>query len=181
MSNYIDRPHNEKELHEFLDGERIAQPYMDKEYPLLGYTIIDRYGNKKRDLIVSKNGDQYKFEEKFRQKDYGDFLVELIQCMIIYDRGWFYTTKADYISYVICNERWIPQKIYLVDFPEFKDWLFKYLAKKKSVKSRISPKGIGLTFNIAIPWVDIPREICQIYLTECRAPWNRNRQYSLSL
>ena len=149
---------NQEEIDQFVEGEKLAQGYMDIEYHLRGYQIINRNGNRARDLLIAIDGQEYKVEEKFRSSDYGDFLVEILQCMITKEVGWFYKTKADILAYVICKD-WKPYHFYLVDWRKFPQWFNGYLLQNKSPKCRISSRGIGLTLNLAISWGSIPDNI----------------------
>ena len=90
MNNY----RNQEDINKFVAGEKIAQAWMNKEYPLLGYDIKDRKGQRGYDLILCKDEKLYKTEEKFRTIDYGDFLVEIFQCMIKQEWGWLYKTEV---------------------------------------------------------------------------------------
>jgi len=170
---------NREEVLTFVDGERIARQYMNIEYELLDMKIIHRNDNKERDLVLEYKSNQYKTEEKFRDGDWRDLLVEILQCIITQEPGWFYTTKADLVSYVMCNSKWIPQRFYLVRWPEFKNWLYEYLSKNKFPKAIISPRGLGLTLNLSINWIDIPPDLFKEHLASCReAPWNKQKDFS---
>jgi len=139
--------------------ETNIQPYMDVWYRDHGFKITNRKGNFERDLVlVDKQNKPLDVEEKYRSKDWGDLLVELTQDMVKNSPGWFYTEKPDILSYIIHNNIH-PAIIYWIWFEKFRDWMFKYLASVGQANIVISPKGIGLTLNIAIPWKLIPEGI----------------------
>lgn len=143
------------------DKEKIAQSYMDKWYRSFGYVIVNRTGTKQRDLILMKNNVEIRVEEKFREKDYGDLLIEIIQDVVSNNPGWFYSETFDRLSYVTVDNNYKPVQIYWIKFVKFKSWLFDYLTKKKRAEVVFSPLGYGLTMNLPISWQSIPKEYYQ--------------------
>ena len=139
-----------------------AQGIMNSWYQSHGFEIVSREGTRKQDLILARAGIQYKVEEKYREKDYGDFLVEIIQDAISNNPGWFYSESFDRMSYVIlCGYK--PKIIYWIHWGNFKEWFFNYLSNNKRQTAVISPAGYGLTINISVPWGVIPTTVVKRY------------------
>ena len=138
----------------FVEFEEKNQIYMDQYYETCGYKIIDRNGNKGRDLELSKDGIIIKVEEKYRTEDWGDFAIELIQDLTTNNAGWFFYTTADYINYIIVEDK--PVALYTVAWKKFKDYFLKDV---KRFNCFISRKGYGITLNAEIKWKYIPNNI----------------------
>lgn len=137
-----------------------AQGVMDAWYIQYGFEIVNRDGNKKRDLVLARDGKQIRIEEKYREKDYGDLLIELVQDLVSNNPGWLYAESMDRLCYVILDG-YRPKTIYWIDWIKFKDWLFTYLSINKIQKAIISPAGYGLTLNLSIAWDKIPGDLCK--------------------
>jgi len=147
------------------DLEFKAQGRMDYWYQSNGFEIISREGTRKRDLVLARDGNRIRVEEKYRTGNYRDLLVEIEQDLVTRDPGWFYSEDMDRLSYVILDEfqRHKPEHVYWVNWPRFKDWLFHYLKDNKKQTAIISPAGYGLTLNLAIPWAAIPDSLWSKY------------------
>lgn len=152
-------PNNRAEFADNAQMEYRAQGIMDNWYMKNGFEIVSREGTRERDLILSMNGNHLKIEEKYRRKDYGDFLIELIQDIPSNSPGWFYTENPDRLVYIIVDNEEKPVSIYWVKFRDFKTWICEYLETYKIQKAVISPAGWGLTMNLAIPWRCIDKEL----------------------
>jgi hypothetical protein len=143
---------------EFVAFEEANQSVMNDFYTSgMKWEIVNRVGDKGRDLVIKrKDRGEEKVEEKYREGDFGDFLIEVVQDLVSENRGWFYTTKADIISYIICKNK-IPTSVYFVHWKNFKDW---YLTTGYKNYRRqfliISDRGYGVTLNIGIKWKTIP-------------------------
>ena len=151
----------QEDVDELVQGEKLAQKHATEFYKSLGWQV-DRLGAcVGYDCILSKDGRRLKIEEKFRQKDYNDFLVELIQAAETGQLGWHYHTQADRLLYVICGEDWTPTKFYIVLWKRFKVWFVQYQLKNKVtwIKSLV---GIGISYNISIPWRNIPSNLWEL-------------------
>ena len=135
----------------FVEFEEKNQPEMDKFYISSGYKIESRKGDKGRDLELSKDNITKKYEEKYRDTDWGDFAIELVQDLETSNLGWFFYTEADYINYIIVKDK--PTTIYVVDWKKFKEYFLKDI---KRFKCFVSRKGFGITLNAEIRWEDIP-------------------------
>lgn len=126
---------------------------MDEFYTKSGFVVVDRKGNKKRDLEIIVNEKRLKIEEKYREFDYGDFAIELIQDMNTNNSGWFFYTQADFIAYIIAEDK--PIRVYYINWNKFKEYFLKNINRFKCFISR---KGWGVTLNAEIKWKDIPQE-----------------------
>ena len=122
---------NQLEVDASVAGEKIAQGYMDKIYIKQGFTIDRSKACPAFDCQLTKGLKTHKVEEKFRQDDFGDFGVEIFQCIIKPQLGWYYHVDAEYINYVICDQ-WEPRYGYWVRWAKFKEWMVDHLAHNKS-------------------------------------------------
>jgi len=61
-------------------------------------------------ILTLKDGKEITIDEKKRRKEYGDILLELWSNLEKRKLGWLYTTKCDYIVYIIIPSN----KIYLL-------------------------------------------------------------------
>ena len=148
---------NQLEVNEFVAGEKIAQGHMDKIYGDLGLITDRSKACQAFDCQITKEQKTYKIEEKFRQDDYGDFGVELFQCVMEPQLGWYYHVDADYINYVICDH-WEPRYGYWVRWRTFKKWMINHLTYNKKPEVFVSPLGIGLSLNVAFTWALLTAE-----------------------
>jgi len=146
----------EKEKQEFFDFERYAQHIIDRYYTSKNHKVDRSSACKLYDCIID---DTSKVEEKIRQDEYNDILVELIQDMVRNSPGWFFETGCDYLHYVFMNNTGISRFIRL-DWAKFKSWcLTDYFIANKHPHCIISPRGWGLTVNFSIPIKYIPKSI----------------------
>lgn len=134
--------------------EKESQEFMDLFYKSKEWAFDRSKHCKEYDLII--NGCEV--EEKFRYCDYNDFLIEIIQDMITFNKGWYYYTTAKRIFYVINDS-----KLYSVNWPEFKNWFKSEYKNIKELQAKVSIKGWGLTINISINWDYIPKEYYKIF------------------
>lgn len=89
-------------------------------------------------------------DEKARQKEYNDFLVEIMQDIETGRLGWFYGEK-DFILYGswIDIEAIDPSSLYLISSKDLR----KYICTiDGSVKTRLSKLGWGNTWNLSLEW-----------------------------
>ena len=147
---------NREEVNKYFEFEKSMNPYMDKYYKNLGFSI-DWDGNKEYDCILHKeNKSPVKVELKYRKKIYNDILVEVMQDMKTNHPGWLYTSNSRYLHYVICTKK--PEYYYSLKFKLFKKWLFEHIKSNKA-SFIISKKGWGLTLNMPISVFEIPDNI----------------------
>lgn len=133
---------------ELFQFEKEKQPLFDEFYRSKGWEFKRIVGikNKDYDVLVKIGEEWVGVEEKFRGEEYLDLLVELIQDTETNDPGWLYTTKAKYLFYGVGN------KIYGMYIDRLREFVELYKDKFNVI---ISPKGWGITKNIAIPWPTI--------------------------
>ena len=151
--------------------ERNNQPHADNYYESRAW-VIDRKHHTEASYDLDL--DSVPTEEKFREGDFGDLLVEMIQCMVDIGNltpkalGWFYTEKFDRLHYFTgCDPegKRPPKKLYVIaNWPAFKKWLYLYLAQAGQVMCVFSPKGYGLTMNIPIKWYLIDDKVEELEL-----------------
>ncbi len=146
----------EKEKQEFFNFEHYAQKILDDYYTSRNHAVDRTTACKLYDCIIDS---QYKVEEKIRQEEHNDVLIEVIQDLVTYSPGWFYETGCDYLHYVFMNNTRIGRFLRL-NWIKLKDWcLSDYFINNKHPYSVISPKGWGVTVNFSIPIKDIPKYI----------------------
>jgi hypothetical protein len=104
------------------------------------------------DFEFEINGKKFFAEEKFREKDYGDFLIEIMQDAAKGNKGWYYTTSAYFLFYIVGNN-----KVYIINWHKFKEW-FKENYKNIKLRTACSCQGYGLSINVSINWEDIPKQ-----------------------
>lgn len=106
------------------------------------------------DVKLEVFAGQYKLvDEKVLTSEWDDCLVEIIQDMRIKSWGWLFGDK-DWVLYgswaVLDAER--PSSLYLVKMPELRNYIFSL---KGIIKTAISHKGWGITWNIILEWSDL--------------------------
>jgi hypothetical protein len=156
------RNYNREDVQVFVAGEKAAQGYMNGYYESQGLDIDRSIACKQYDLTVTYSDKTKMIEEKFRDTNYGDLLIEMFQCIEFVELGWFYHTTADYLNYVICNTDWKPYRLYSIKWNNFKPWLFGYLKMHPRPFTVLSPKGIGLSLNFSIRWTEIPDNLYKL-------------------
>jgi hypothetical protein len=145
----------EQEKREYFKFERDSQRIIDEYYVGRGHTVDRSTSCMSYDCILD---GKYKVEEKIRQIERSDILVEFIQDAVTYAPGWFYETKCDYLHYVFMNDTGgAISRFVRLNWGKFKYWcLTEYLKKNKHPYSVISDKGWGITVNFSIPINAIP-------------------------
>jgi len=139
---------SKEELFQFSNEK---EKFFDSYYKKKGWPCKRIRGpeNKKYNCLVEIDGKKWKFEEKARAEDYGDFLVELIQDIETKSPGWLYYCEADYILYST------PGCFYAINFHKLKKFMKRH-GHKYPIK--VSEKGWGKTTNAAVPWDDLMAE-----------------------
>lgn len=157
---------NQLEINQSVSGEKLARGYMLAYYAGYGLKVINTNGTREQDIICLgvSTGRRYRVEEKYRRGDFGDFLIELFQDMNALDLGWYFKTRADLLAYIVCDSAWIPQRSYIVRFAKFKVWWMDYMAKHTHPAAIVSSKGIGVSLNLSVSWLCVPREIYETHL-----------------
>jgi len=98
-------------------------------------------------------GDYKLVDEKARDGEYGDCLVELIQDLKTGKLGWFFG-KKDWILYGSWNDisETYPNSLYLVKMPQLREYVYGLRSVLRTV---ISHKGWGITWNISLSWEEL--------------------------
>lgn len=144
---------------ELIDFERRMQEQMNAFYKSKGFTIDRSQANTEFDVILDYGANDQKrdsyVEEKFRhfnrlENVYDDQLIEIVQDIKTGNLGWYYTTRADSIFYIICVAN-KPRYMYKLNLLEFKNWFISWLENQGYVRCAISTKGWGITLNIIVP------------------------------
>lgn len=148
----------EQEKKQYFQFERDSQRIIDQYYMLRGHTVDRSTSCVSYDCILD---GKYKVEEKIRQTERQDILVEFIQDAVTYAPGWFYETKCDYLHYVFMNEAdGSVSRFVRLNWSKFKNWcLSDFLKNNLHPYSVISAKGWGLTINFSIPINSIPSNV----------------------
>ena len=123
-------------------------------YELFGYEVVedifDDVKTNDYDVIVKdRAGKLYKVDEKARQRDYDDLLVEVMQCLRAGRIGWLYK-PIDMIFYASWTEpEGAPSSAYLVDLSRLKEFVIE---NYEELPEFFSTKGYGLTLNKRTSW-----------------------------
>ena len=98
-------------------------------------------------------GDYKKVDEKAIIGDWDNCLIEIIQDIKTLNKGWFFGDK-DWTLYG--NWKTIednnPFNLHLIKMKELKEYVFSL---DGIIKTAISHKGWGITWNIALEWDDL--------------------------
>lgn len=102
----------------------------------------------------------FEWETKTRKKDYGDILIETISVRETNKLGWFFTSKADILAYLVIFQGKLTKGFLIFLDKARKKFTKKYLYENYSKSIRIA-NSEGLkrnwsTENIAIPYKDFP-------------------------
>lgn len=137
-----------KTKEEFFEFEKKKRRFFDAYYRKKNWPFQRIVGseNKRYNCLVEIGGKKWKFEEKARSEEYGDFLVELVQDTETKSPGWLYYCEADYILYST------PNYFYAINFRKLKKFMEHHGG---NYPLRVSTKGWGKTTNAAIPWKDL--------------------------
>ena len=154
-----------------FDFEAEMDKYMRYYYDICGYTYDwdnsrnNFKGDRKKDTVLYYKGEKKLVEHKYRRKDYGDILVEIVQDLKTNESGWLYECGADVLHYVICNEvegNMMPIYFYDIRFELFKNWIFGWLTQNKG-NYVTSTGGWGITLNLSFPVNIIPNNLIKKY------------------
>lgn len=147
---------SQQETRQFFNFERkkhtdfFLRYYRERNWIVLEDNINS---NQKNDWDVRLEvfaGQYVLVDEKARNGEYGDFLMEIMQDMNSGSLGWFFS-KKDWILYGSWNdpESAYPTSLYLVKSKELKD----YIATLDGfIKTCISKTGWGNTWCIVLNW-----------------------------
>lgn len=105
------------------------------------------------DMEVKKDDKIIRIDEKARQKEYDDFLVEVLQCLKTGKIGWLYKPKDIYFyASWIDLESPEPNSAYWINSHRLIDFVVENF---DDLESAISEKGYGLTYNKKAKWDDL--------------------------
>lgn len=134
---------SKQEWDEFREFEAKKHKWFLYQYPKLGMRVIEDTSDQKLawDVVVDYKGKVLKIDEKARQKDYGDILVEDQQDVDTSNKGWLHS-EIDGIFYA----SWVnpldkePSSAYMINLKEFR---ILYEDIKHTMKENVSTKGFG--------------------------------------
>lgn len=130
-------------------------------YAKLNYTVVKDYIDASHamdhDVLVktyTRDGLS-KIDEKARDGDYDDLLVEVLQCMKTGKVGWIYH-QIDLLFYASWRDPGTkePTSAYLVDFRQLRDFVTD-AGNFRQLETVISTKGYGVTLNKKVAWLDL--------------------------
>lgn len=109
------------------------------------------------DVEIKKDDKILRVDEKARQREYDDFLVEVFQCLKTGKIGWLYKPKDIYFyaSWEIMSGSTAidpPNSAYWINSHRLIDFVVENFDDLESV---ISEKGYGLTYNKKAKWDDL--------------------------
>ncbi len=146
-----------KEWEEFLVWEKQKhQDFFLPYYQKNSIEVLQDFGGKgykSYDVLIKKDGIPLKIDEKARQKNYDDLLVEVFQCLKTGKIGWLYN-PINYYFYAMWQDKnsELPESAYMVDAKK----LIQFVADNfDKLPSRISEKGYGMTYNKIAKWPDL--------------------------
>ena len=127
-------------------------------YQKQGIEVLeDKIGRGKYDWDVKlklSDGRIITVDEKVRTREWGDFLVEIIQDLKTGNIGWLYKKKDFYFYASWDNEDNIePSSFYIIDAHRLVDFIVDNWDKLQ--KQKISKKGYGVTLNVVVLWEDL--------------------------
>ena len=147
METFADFASFEKQKHE----EFFLPYYRDRGWEILQ----DNLGrNTDWDVKLLVNGKEQTIDEKARQKEYGDFLVEIVQDLKTGNRGWVFKPKDFYFYASWVNNGKEPQSFYAINSSMLQQFVIGNW-KKLVPKMELSEKGWGTTLFAKISWEDL--------------------------
>lgn len=128
-------------------------PYYEKR----GWEVLqDNLGkNTDWDVKLMIDGKTLTIDEKARQREYGDFLAEIVQDLKTGDCGWIFKPK-DYYFYASWNniKNKEPASFYVINAPILQRFILDNW-KILLPKMEISEKGWGITLFAKLSWEDL--------------------------
>ena|SRR3990167_910453 len=124
-------------------------------YKERGWTVLEDNIGKSTDWDVYLETPEGKFtiDEKARNKEYGDFLVEIVQDLKTGTRGWLFK-KKDYYFYASWLSEKLPSSFWCIDAQKLQEFVIKNW-KSLLPNMGISEKGWGITLFAKIFWDDL--------------------------
>ncbi len=147
---------SQEEINSYFDLERKKHfdfflPFYQAKNWIVHQDNIDSDHKNDWDVKLEVFAGQYILvDEKARIGEYNDFLLEIMQDIKTGNLGWFYH-KIDWILYGSWNdlENYYPNSLYLVKTKELKNYVDNL---EGFIKTCISKKGWGNTYNIVFEW-----------------------------
>jgi hypothetical protein len=147
---------NQQEVNNYFELERkkhfefFIPFYQEKNWQVIEDNINSE---KKNDWDVKLEifaGKYVLVDEKVRIGDYGDLLIEIIQDMKTGKIGWYFS-EHDFILYGSWDyiESIYPKSLYLIDAEKLSEYINNL---DGFIKTCISKKGWGNTWNIILQW-----------------------------
>lgn len=117
------------------------------------HDIFDDTKTNDYDVIVEYQNKRYTVDEKARQNEYSDLLVEVMQCIRAGQPGWIYK-PVDYIFYASWPNKASPDpsSAYLIRVPNLLEFIVE---NWEQLPEHFSSKGYGLTLNKKVNWQDL--------------------------
>jgi len=127
--------------------------YKEKNWLLVEDNIDSDHKNDWDVKLEIFAGQFIKVDEKVIRGEYNDLLVEIMQDMVTGNLGWFYSEK-DWILYGSWDDldEVYPHSLFLVKSKALKDYI---LGLEDFIKTCISKKGWGNTWNIVLYWPEL--------------------------
>lgn len=150
---------NQQEIKTFFDFERQKHTdfflpfYQEKNWQVVEDNIDSGHKNDWDVKLEIFAGEFKTVDEKARNKDYCDCLIEIIQDFSDGKLGWYFG-KKDWILYGSWDkpEEIYPSSLYLISSARLK----KYIENiDGNIKTCISKRGWGITWNITLDWADL--------------------------
>lgn len=96
-------------------------------------------------------------DEKALRKEWNNCLVELIQDLKTKSWGWFFYGEKDWVLYGSWNviektSEKEPNSLYLINMPKLRDYV---CSLERIIRTVISHKGWGITWNINLSWTEL--------------------------
>ena len=150
---------NKEELKNNFDFEKKKHiefylPFYEQKNWLLVQDNIDSNQKNDWDVKLEVFAGQYKtIDEKALREEHDNFLTEIIQDMKTGNLGWLFGEK-DWILYGSWNnkENIEPSSLYLIRSGELKNYICNL---EGFIKTCISKKGWGITWNLVLNWKDL--------------------------
>jgi len=145
---------NQQEIDNFFEEERkrhltfFLPYYKEKNWQV----IQDNITNSKQITWDVKleifTGKYVLVDEKVRNGEFNDFLLELIQDIKTGNLGWFFGIK-DWVLYGSWLNSDYPSSLYLIKIKELREYIYNLSGL---FKTRISSRGWGITWNLILSW-----------------------------
>ena len=124
-------------------------------YQKVGWKVVKDYvgTNSDYDVLIDRNGQQIRIDEKAIRKEWNDFVIEIIQDLKTGSPSWLYKKKDIYLYASWQDiEQINPSSLYEVRAEILKEYIAKEAESLLEYKRfRISNKVFGTTLFVVIP------------------------------